>query len=51
VASDQARQLRLQGIAAAKAGQKEEARKLLQQSIRLEPNNDAAWLWMAFIAC
>ncbi len=50
MASEQARQLRQQGIAAAKAGQKDEARRLLQQSIRLEPNNEAAWLWMASIA-
>jgi tetratricopeptide (TPR) repeat protein len=50
VASEQARQLRQQGIAAAKAGQKDEARRLLQQSIRLEPDNEAAWLWMASIA-
>jgi tetratricopeptide (TPR) repeat protein len=50
VASEQARQLRQQGIAAAKAGQKDEARRLLQQSIRLEPQNEAAWLWMASIA-
>ncbi len=50
MASEQARQLRQQGIAAAKAGQKDEARKLLQQSIRLEPSNEAAWLWLASIA-
>lgn len=42
--------LRQQGIAAAKAGQKDEARQLLQQSIRLEPASEAAWLWLASVA-
>jgi tetratricopeptide (TPR) repeat protein len=50
VASEQARELRQQGIAAAKAGQKDQARQLLQHSIRLEPNNEAAWLWLASVA-
>jgi len=50
VASDQARELRHQGINAAKAGQKDLARQLLQQSIRLEPRNEAAWLWLASVA-
>lgn len=48
--SDQARELRQQGINAAKAGNKDDARQLLQQSIRLEPNNEAAWLWLASVA-
>lgn len=50
MASEQAKELRKQGIAAAKAGQKEQARKLLQQALRLEPNNEAAWLWVASVA-
>jgi len=50
MASDGARDLRQRGIAAAKAGQREEARALLQQSIRIEPNNEAAWLWLASVA-
>jgi Tfp pilus assembly protein PilF len=50
VASDQARELRARGIAAAKAGSKEEARQLLQQSVRIEPRNEAAWLWLASVA-
>lgn len=48
--SEQARNLRRQGIAAAKAGQNDQARTLLQQAIRLEPNNEAAWIWLASIA-
>lgn len=50
MASDQARELRARGIAAAKAGNKEEARQLLQQSVRIEPRNEAAWLWLASVA-
>jgi tetratricopeptide (TPR) repeat protein len=50
VSSEQARELRQQGIAAAKAGQREQARQLLQQAIRLEPRNEAAWLWIASVA-
>ncbi len=50
MASDQARELRAKGIAAAKAGNKEEARQLLQQSVRIEPRNEAAWLWLASVA-
>jgi tetratricopeptide (TPR) repeat protein len=50
VASDQAKELRKQGIAAAKAGQTEQARSLLQQAIRLDPRNEAAWLWMISLA-
>jgi tetratricopeptide (TPR) repeat protein len=50
VGSEQARNLRRQGIAAAKAGQNDQARTLLQQSIRLEPDNEAAWIWLASIA-
>ncbi len=50
MASDHARELRQQGIAAAKAGRKDDARQLLQQSIRIEPNSEAAWLWLASVA-
>lgn len=47
---DEARELRARGIQLAKDGQKEQARQLLQQSIRIEPNNEAAWLWLASVA-
>jgi Tfp pilus assembly protein PilF len=50
VSSEQAKALRQQGITAAKAGQKDQARQLLQQSLRLEPNNEAAWVWLTTIA-
>lgn len=50
VSSEQARELRQRGIAAAKAGQNDAARQLLQQSIRLEPRNEAAWIWLASVA-
>jgi tetratricopeptide (TPR) repeat protein len=50
VASERAREFRKQGIAAAKAGQKDQARQLLQQSLKLEPGNEAAWLWMVSLA-
>ncbi len=35
-----------QGIAAAKAGQKQQARTLLQQVVENDPNNETAWLWL-----
>ena len=35
-----------QGIAALKAGQREQARKFLASAIRQDPNNERAWLWM-----
>jgi tetratricopeptide (TPR) repeat protein len=50
VSSEQARELRQRGITAAKAGQNDLARQLLQQSIRLEPRNEAAWIWLASVA-
>ena len=50
MASDQAKELRKQGIAAAKAGQVDQARQLLQQSLRLEPQNEASWLWLVSLA-
>ncbi len=50
MASEQAKELRRQGIAAAKAGQKDQARQLLQQSLRLEPGSEVGWLWLASVA-
>lgn len=50
MSAEQARSLRQQGIAAAKAGQNDQARQLLQQSLRLDPRNEAAWIWLASLA-
>ena len=50
MSDEQARQLRDRGVSAAKAGQKEEARKILQQSLRLNPDDDTAWLFLASVA-
>ncbi len=50
MSQDQALQYLRQGIAAAKAGQKSEARQLLQNAIRLDPGNETAWLWLSSVA-
>ncbi len=50
MSQEQAKAFEERGIAAAKAGQKDVARKLLQQSLRIDPNNDNAWLWLASVA-
>jgi tetratricopeptide (TPR) repeat protein len=44
-----ARALFDQGVKAAKAGQKDEAKKLLQQSLRLDPTNINGWLFLASV--
>src|SRR5262245_29936946 len=36
-----------QGIAAARAGQREEARKLLMQVVEADERSEQAWLWLA----
>ncbi len=38
------------GIANARAGEKSLARRLLQRSAELNPDNDAVWLWLAVTA-
>lgn len=50
MSSERAKELRQRGIAAVKAGQNELARQFLQQAIRLEPGNEAGWIWLASIA-
>lgn len=50
MSSEQARQYQQQGIQAAKAGQKDQARQLLQQAARIDPNDDTTWLWLASVA-
>ena len=42
-------QLREQGIAAAKAGRKDEARQLLSQAAELNPRDAQAWLFLASV--
>jgi tetratricopeptide (TPR) repeat protein len=36
-----------QGIAAAKAGHSQEARRLLQQVVKTDPQNELGWLWLS----
>jgi Flp pilus assembly protein TadD len=36
-----------QGIAYAKAGQREEARGILLQVVELDEQNESAWLWLS----
>jgi tetratricopeptide (TPR) repeat protein len=50
VYDERAQELEERGIEAAKSGQKEEARKLLQHALRLDPVRDNAWLWLASVA-
>ncbi|RMG77384.1 MAG: hypothetical protein D6711_01705, partial [Chloroflexi bacterium] len=50
MSDERARELEERGIAAAKAGRKDEARALLQHSLRINSNNDNAWLWLASVA-
>jgi tetratricopeptide (TPR) repeat protein len=50
MAQEQAKQLLQQGIAASRAGRPDAARDLLQQSIRLDPRNETAWLWLSSVA-
>src|SRR5205807_7865811 len=46
----QALQLLNDGVAAAKAGNRTQARHLIRQVVELEPHNDKAWLWLAGLA-
>lgn len=39
-----------EGVAAAKAGRKAEARVILAQVTELDPHNELAWLWLAYLA-
>lgn len=41
------RQLLRQGIAAAKAGRREEARQMLLQVIEVDERNELAWIWLS----
>ncbi len=50
MAQDRAKQLLQQGIAAAKAGQKNQAFQILQQMVKIDPHNETAWLWLSSVA-
>lgn len=50
MAQDRVKQLLQQGIAAAKANQKDQARQILQRAVKLDPRNETAWLWLSSVA-
>ncbi len=50
MANEQVNQLLKDGIAAAKAGQPDKARQLLQDAVRRDPHNETAWLWLSSVA-
>jgi len=50
MSEEQAIQFLQQGIAAARAKKTDEARRLLQAAIRLDPGNETAWLWLSSVA-
>lgn len=49
MSDEKARELEERGIQAAKAGNKDEARKLLQNALRLNPHSENGWLWLASV--
>lgn len=49
MAANNVDQLLDSGIAAARAGENEAARQLLEQVIRLDGNNELAWIWLASV--
>lgn len=50
MSDDKAQKLLQGGIKAARSGQKDLARKAFTQVLKLEPNNEAAWLGMATVS-
>jgi len=50
MSNEQANQLLQQGIAAARAGEKDQARRFITNAIKLDPLNEMAWLWMSSVA-
>ncbi|MFP4323439.1 MAG: tetratricopeptide repeat protein [Anaerolineales bacterium] len=50
MAADQVKAFLKQGIALAREGEKDQAREYFQNAIRLDPQNEAAWLWMSSVA-
>jgi tetratricopeptide (TPR) repeat protein len=50
MAQEQALQFLQQGIAASRSGNPDQARELFQQAVRLDPQNETIWLWLASVA-
>src|SRR5436190_16452601 len=50
MSNEQAKQVLQQGIAAARAGQNVEARQLLQEAVKRDPQSETAWLWLSSVA-
>src|SRR4051812_4464085 len=50
MSNEQAKQVLQQGIAAARAGNKAEARQLLQEAVKRDPKSETAWLWLSSVA-
>src|SRR5258706_4224731 len=50
MANEQAKQVLQQGIAAARAGQQAQARQLLQEAVKRDPQSEPAWLWLSSVA-
>jgi tetratricopeptide (TPR) repeat protein len=50
MAQDRVKQLLQQGIAAAKAQQKDQAHQILQRVVKLDPRNEVGWLWLSSVA-
>src|SRR5258708_31476659 len=50
MSNEQAKQVLEKGIAAARAGQNAEARRLLQEAVKRDPRSESAWLWLSSVA-
>lgn len=50
MSNDRLNELLQQGIAAARGGDKESARSILQEVIKLDMRNETAWLWLSSVA-
>ena len=49
MADNRLRELLQQGVAAARSGNVATARRLLEQVIQLDENNEQAWIWLATV--
>jgi len=49
LSTNELQELLRRGIAAARAGSNPTARRLLEQAIQLDENNETAWLWLATV--